>query len=55
MRGGGISGAGMDADLGGMEDEDASVPSEDGGEATPPDTTTGTDLGGDTPTTDQTV
>ncbi|OUV78585.1 MAG: hypothetical protein CBC91_04715, partial [Rickettsiales bacterium TMED131] len=55
MRGGGISGAGMDADLGGMEDEDASVPSEDGGEATPPDTTTGTDLGGGTPTTDQTV
>ena len=55
MRGGGISGAGMESDLGGVEDEDASVPSEDGGEGTPPETTTGTELGGGTPTTDQTV
>jgi hypothetical protein len=55
MRGGGISGAGMEADLGGVEDEDTTVPSEDGGDATPPDTTTGTELGSGAPTTDQTV
>ena len=43
MRTAGISGAGIGADMGGMEDEDleAEVPPEDGGTATPPDTTTG--------------
>jgi len=44
MRGAGVSAAGMEADLGGMEDEtvdpDAPAP-EDGGDGTPPETVTG--------------
>jgi len=48
MRGVGISGAGMDADVGGAEDVDpnAEPAPVDGGAGAPPDTTTGTPLGG---------
>jgi hypothetical protein len=46
MRGAGVSAAGMEADLGGIEDEtadpDAPAP-EDGGDGTPPETVTGGD------------
>jgi hypothetical protein len=44
MRGVGISGAGMDADMGGMEDVDpeAEPAPVDGGAGAAPDTTTGT-------------
>ena len=52
MRTAGISGAGIGADMGGMEDEDleAEVPPEDGGTATPPDTSkAGAAPGGGTP------
>jgi hypothetical protein len=51
MRTAGISGAGIGADMGGMEDEDleADVPPIDGGAATPPDTATGGAPGGGAP------
>ena len=55
MRGGGISGAGMEADLGGMEDEVPDADIEAGGDTTPPDTVTGQELGAGAATTDQTV
>ena len=49
MRGAGVSGAGMDADLGAMEDEapEGEEPAPvDGGSAPPPDTATGGAPGG---------
>ena len=47
MRAGGVSSAGMGADLGGMEDIGGGEPApEDGGDDTPPETTTGQDIGG---------
>ena len=51
MRDVGISGAGLDADMGGAEDIDPSAEPAptDGGADTPPDTTTGVDAGGATP------
>ena len=51
MRTAGISGAGIGADMGGMEDEDleADVPPVDGGAAPPPDTATGGAPGGGAP------
>jgi hypothetical protein len=55
MRGAGVSGAGLEGDLGGIEDSDDETGSIDGGEGTPPDTTTGQELGAAPPTTDQTV
>lgn len=56
MRDAGISGAGIGADLGGIEDETGEeVPPVDGGEGTGPETATGQALGSPAPTTDQTV
>ena len=50
MRAGGVSSAGMGADLGGMEDISGEEPSpEDGGSDSPPETTTGQDIGGAAP------
>ena len=48
MRGVGVSGAGITADLGGTEDVDPEAEPDPvaGGEATPPDTATGTPVGG---------
>ena len=48
MRGVGISGAGIGADMGGAEDVDptAEPAPVDGGADTPPETTTGSPLGG---------
>jgi len=56
MRGAGVSGAGIDADMGGLEDEavGGEAPIE-GGEGAPPDTATGTEPGATPPATDQTV
>jgi len=56
MRGAGVSGAGIDADMGGLEDDalGGEAPIE-GGEGTPPDTATGTEPGATPPATDQTV
>jgi hypothetical protein len=55
MRTAGVSGAGIESDLGGIEATggDAEAPIE-GGEGTPPETNTGTELGA-AATTDQTV
>ena len=58
MRAGGVSSAGMGADLGGMEDIGGETPApEDGGDDTPPETTTGQDIGGGAaaPASDQTI
>jgi hypothetical protein len=56
MRDAGISGAGIDADLGGLEDETGEEPPPvDGGEGAGPETATGQDLGSPPPTTNQTV
>ena len=57
MRGAGISGAGIEADLGGIED---TAPDEagaiEGGEGEAPETATGAELGGGAaPPTDQTI
>jgi hypothetical protein len=56
MRSGGVSGAGIASDMGGIEATggDTEAPIE-GGEGTPPDTATGTELGADAATTDQTI
>jgi hypothetical protein len=55
MRDAGISSAGIDSDLGGLEDEVPSdVPGVDGGDASAPDTVTGQELG-QAPSTEQTV
>jgi len=57
MRGAGVSGAGIEGDLGGLEDEnlDGEAP-EDGGEGTPPETQTDQSLGTEQPAgTDQTI
>jgi len=57
MRGAGVSGAGIEGDLGGLEDEAVTgdeAPIE-GGEGTPPDTATGAEPGATPPATDQTV
>jgi len=52
MRTAGISGAGIGADLGGLEDEgDTTPPPEDGGSDTPPETATDLDIGGGASTT----
>ena len=55
MRGVGVSGAGITADLGGTEEVDPEAEPDPvaGGEATPPDTATGTPLGGGGGTTPQ--
>ena len=55
MRGVGVSGAGITADLGGTEEVDPAAEPDPvaGGEATPPDTATGTPLGGGGGTTPQ--
>jgi hypothetical protein len=45
MRGAGISGAGIEGDMAGMEDETGEEAPIEGGEATPPDTATGGDAG----------
>ena len=56
MRDAGISGAGIDADLGGLEDETGEEPPPvDGGEGAGPETATGQELGSPPPTTNQTV
>jgi hypothetical protein len=59
MRGAGISGAGIEGDLGGMEDIADDTPIDDGGEGTAPETQTDQQLGGtpgnQTPGTDQTI
>ena len=57
MRTAGISGADLSGDLGSIEteltDDEAAI---DGGDGTPPDTNTGTELGGgNTPGTAQTI
>ena len=57
MRGAGVSGAGIEGDLGGLDDEAVTgdeAPIE-GGEGTPPDTATGAEPGATPPATDQTV
>jgi hypothetical protein len=57
MRSAGISSAGMDADLGGMEDqlEDGEAPV-DGGAGEAPSTVTGDNIGpATTPSSDQTI
>ena len=57
MRSAGLSGAGIESDLGGIEDEaaDGEAPI-DGGDGTQPDTVTGDDLGSTTsPGTEQTI
>jgi hypothetical protein len=56
MRGAGISGAGIDADMGDMEDTVAGGEAPiDGGEGTSPESATGTEPGATPPATDQTV
>jgi hypothetical protein len=56
MRDAGISGAGIGADLGGIEDETGEeAPPVDGGAGTGPETATGQDLGAAPATTNQTV
>lgn len=57
MRGAGISGAGIEGDLGGMEDMVDDTPVDDGGEGTAPETQTDQELGGggQAPATDQTI
>ena len=57
MRGAGISGAGIEGDLAGAEDElDTDAGGIDGGEGEAPETATGADLGaGEAPPTDQTI
>jgi hypothetical protein len=57
MRGAGISGAGIEGDLGNMEDIAADTPIEDGGEGTAPETQTDQQLGGapQDPRSDQTI
>ena len=56
LRGAGVSGAGIEGDLGGLEDtagpDEAPI---EGGEGAPPDTATGTEPGAAPPATDQTV
>jgi hypothetical protein len=56
LRTAGVSGAGIESDLGGIETADTTgeAPIE-GGEGTPPDTITGAELGSTSPTTSQTV
>ena len=57
MRSAGVSGAGIESDLGGLEDEaEGGTAPIDGGDGTPPDTVTGDELGSSPqPTTDQTI
>jgi hypothetical protein len=56
MRGAGISSAGIDTDMGGMEDTmDTGAPVEDGGAGAGPESATDTDLGAETASTAQTV
>ena len=55
LRTAGVSGAGIDSDVEGAEDVDLSNDSVEGGEATPPETNTGAELGAGTQQTDQTV
>ena len=55
MRSAGVTGAGIEGDLGGMEDEALDADIESGGDTTPPDTVTGQELGAGTAATDQTV
>jgi len=56
MRGAGISSAGIDSDLGGMEDTTGDeAPAIDGGAGAGPETSTGGDLGAEPAPTAQTV
>ncbi len=55
MRSAGVTGAGIEGDLGGIEDEALDADIEVGGDTTPPDTVTGQELGAGSATTDQTV
>jgi hypothetical protein len=56
MRDAGISGAGIQGDLGGIEDEaPEGVEGEDGGDASAPDTVTGDALGAPAAGTEQTI
>ena len=55
MRSAGVTGAGIDADIEGGEDELDTTGGVEGGEGTPPETNTGEELGQTTATTDQTI
>ena len=55
MRAAGVSGGGLDADLGGIEDEAADEDGVDGGTGTAPDTNTDTELGGGSASSEQTI
>ena len=55
MRTAGVSGAGIQSDIAGSEDVDVTTDATEGGDTTPPDTNTGTELGAGTTQTDQTV
>ena len=55
MRSAGVTGAGIEGDLAGIEDEALDTDIEAGGDTTPPDTVTGQELGSGAATTDQTV
>jgi hypothetical protein len=55
MRSAGVSGAGIESDLGGVEDEALDINAEGGGDTTPPDTVTGDTIAPTGASTEQTV